>query len=108
MKDAETRDRLLKEREMLYEEYEHKTIEWIHEDDATKRTAIKLERSAITQKLRDQYWRLDPYVRSRSLYDRIGMIRPDGKLDYYPAWKAPVTSNGIPAVVAETSEEDLD
>ncbi|RWA03196.1 hypothetical protein EKO27_g11909 [Xylaria grammica] len=109
MKDTETRDKLVKEREALYEEFENKTIEWIHEDDATKRTAIKSERGAIAQKLKEQYWRLDPYIRSRTLYDRIGVIKPDGKLDYYPAWKAVATTNGTAAAAAvETSSDDLD
>jgi hypothetical protein len=107
MKDTETRDKLLKEREMLYEEYENKTVEWIHEDNVTKRTAIKSERSAIAKKLKEQYWRLDPYIRSRSLYDRIGVIQPDGKLNYYPAWEAPATTNATTATV-ETSADDLD
>ncbi|KAI0542483.1 CRAL-TRIO domain-containing protein [Xylaria digitata] len=110
MNDNETRDRLIREREALYEEFENKTIEWIHEDDATKRTAIKAERSAITQKLKEQYWRLDPYIRSRTLYDRIGVIKPDGKLDYYPSWEAKAATNGTPAAAAvvETSSDDLD
>ncbi|KAI0857540.1 CRAL-TRIO domain-containing protein [Xylaria cubensis] len=111
MSDTETRDKLIKEREALYEEFESKTIEWIHEEDATKRTAIKSERSAIAQKLREQYWRLDPYVRSRTLYDRIGVIKPGGKLDFYPPWEAVATTNGAAApaaVVAETSTDDLD
>lgn len=111
MKDTETRDRLLKEREAIYEEYENKTIEWIHEDDATKRTAIKAERGAIAQKLKEQYWRLDPYIRSRSLYDRIGVTLPDGKVDNYPVWQAkapaPATTNNTPAAI-ETSQDDLD
>ncbi|KAF2971999.1 hypothetical protein GQX73_g1598 [Xylaria multiplex] len=110
MNDNETRDKLIQEREALYEEFENKTIEWIHEDDTTKRTAIKAERSAIAQKLKEQYWRLDPYIRSRTLYDRIGVIKPDGKLDYYPSWEAKATTNGTPAAAAvvETSSDDLD
>ncbi|KAJ2978297.1 hypothetical protein NUW58_g7540 [Xylaria curta] len=110
MSDTETRNKLIKEREALYEEFEHKTIEWIHEDDATKRAAIKSDRSAIAQKLREQYWRLDPYIRSRTLYDRVGVIKPDGKLDYYPPWKVAATANSAPAaaVAVETSTDDLD
>lgn len=109
MSDTETRDKLIKEREGLYEEFESKTIEWIQEEDSTKRTAIKSERSAIAQKLRDQYWRLDPYIRSRTLYDRIGVIKPDGKLEYYPPWEVAPTTNGAPAPAAvETSTNDLD
>ncbi|KAI8627498.1 CRAL/TRIO domain-containing protein [Xylariaceae sp. FL1651] len=109
MKDTETRNKLLKEREALYEDYENKTLEWIHEEDAAKRTGLKSERGAIAKKLREQYWQLDPYIRSKSLYDRIGVIKPDGQLDYYPAWQAPVTTNGAQAVAtAETSTDDVD
>ncbi|KAI0205998.1 CRAL-TRIO domain-containing protein [Astrocystis sublimbata] len=108
MNDADTREKLKTERTALYEEYEGKTIEWIHEDDATKRTAIKSERGAIAQKLREQYWRLDPYVRSRTLYDRVGVIKQDGKLEYYPSWEAKTTTNGASAVIAATSSDDLD
>ncbi|KAI2634563.1 CRAL-TRIO domain-containing protein [Xylaria nigripes] len=108
MKDTKTRDLLLKERETLYEDFENKTMEWIHEDDATKCTAIKSERNAIAQKLREQYWKLDPYIRSRSLYDRIGVIKPGGTLDYYPPWKAVAPTNGAVATAAETSADDVD
>jgi len=107
MKDTKSRDKLLREREALYEEYENKTTEWIHEEDATRRTAVNSERSAIAKKLKEQYWRLDPYIRSRSLYDRIGVIKPGGELDYYPAWEAPAALNGTSAPV-ETSPDDLD
>ncbi|TGJ79312.1 hypothetical protein E0Z10_g9450 [Xylaria hypoxylon] len=110
MNDTETRNKLIQEREALYEEFENKTIEWIHEDDATKRTAIKSERGAISQRLKEQYWRLDPYIRSRTLYDRIGVIKPDGKLDHYPPWEVVTTTNGTPAAVVavETSSDELD
>ncbi|KAI1275019.1 CRAL-TRIO domain-containing protein [Xylaria sp. FL0933] len=111
MNDTATRDKLIQEREGLYEEFENKTIEWIHEDDAAKRAAIKSQRGAIAQKLREQYWRLDPYIRSRTLYDRIGVIKPGGKLDYYASWEAVTTANGTSttaATAAETTPDDLD
>ncbi|OTA99951.1 hypothetical protein M426DRAFT_76060 [Hypoxylon sp. CI-4A] len=107
MKDTETKEKLLQEREGLYEEYESKTIEWINEADATKRATIHKQRDAIAKNLREQYWRLDPYLRSRSIYDRIGIIKPDGKVNYYPSESAP---NGITAALAagETSAGDVD
>lgn len=110
MKDIETKEKLLQERELLYEEYESKTIEWIGEVDATKRANIHSERDAIAKKLREQYWRLDPYFRSRSLYDRIGVIKPGGHLDYYPSQTTPAAINGIAAAIAagETSTDDVD
>lgn len=110
MKETDTRDKLIEERKALYEEFESKTIEWIHEDDVTKRTALKSERSAIAHKLREQYWRLDPYIRSRTLYDRIGVIKPDGSLEHYPPWEVVGSSNGaaVAADAVETSSDDVD
>ncbi|KAI0002375.1 CRAL/TRIO domain-containing protein [Xylariaceae sp. FL0662B] len=112
MKDVETRDKLLKEREILYEEYEAKTLEWISETDPLKRADIRAQRDAIASNMRAQYWRLDPYIRSRTLYDRIGVIKPSGELDYYPpSWTPPApTTNGVTAAVAagETSANDVD
>ncbi|KAF3059674.1 CRAL-TRIO domain-containing protein C3H8.02 [Daldinia childiae] len=106
MKDLETKEKLLREREALYEDYESKTIEWINETDATKRAAIYSERNTIAKNLREQYWHLDPYIRSRSFFDRIGVIKPDGSLDYYPS----KITNGTTAALAagETSADDVD
>ncbi|KAI1100431.1 phosphatidylinositol transfer protein CSR1 [Jackrogersella minutella] len=110
MKDVETKDKLLQEREVLYEEYESKTLEWINELDAGKRAILHSERDAVAQNLREQYWRLDPYLRSRSYYDRIGVIKPDGKVDYYPSKIAPTPTNGTAAALAagETGSDDVD
>lgn len=106
MKDLETKEKLLQEREALYEDYESKTIEWINETDATKRAAIYSERNTIAKSLREQYWHLDPYIRSRSFFDRIGVIKPDGSLDYYPS---KITNGTTAALVAvETSADDVD
>ncbi|KAI0150639.1 hypothetical protein GGR57DRAFT_472179 [Xylariaceae sp. FL1272] len=116
MKDTETRDRLLKEREAIYEEYESKTIEWLNEADASKRNSINAERSSIAKKLKEQYWQLDPYIRSRSLYDRVGMLKPGGKVDYYSSWETPAekpvdvsvppTNGGPPATAS--ADDDID
>ncbi|OTA65937.1 phosphatidylinositol transfer protein CSR1 [Hypoxylon sp. EC38] len=110
MKDIETKEKLLQEREALYEEYEGKTIEWMNESDATKRATLHSERDAVAKKLREQYWRLDPYLRSRSYYDRIGVIKPDGTVDYYPATIAPTAANRTAAAIAagETAADDVD
>lgn len=105
MKDTQTRDKLTKEREGLYAEYESKTIEWLGEADPAKRTAINGQRTAIAQKLKEQYWQLDPYVRARTLYDRMGVIQPGGKLNYYPAAVSttPAASSGV-----DTTADDVD
>jgi len=103
MKDIQTRDKLLVDRENIVEDYEKETLIWIHAGSLDPE--VKRKREALAGKLRDDYWTLDPYVRSKSLYDRVGMISPGGKLDFYPAKKAaPSTEVSKPAV----SESDVD
>ncbi|KAI1635783.1 CRAL-TRIO domain-containing protein [Biscogniauxia mediterranea] len=106
MKDTAARDALLQERDQLYDEYENRTLEWISEADAAKRAEINVRRNETAKKLRESYWRLDPYIRARSLYDRTGVIKPDGTLDYYPERKKTATTNGAPAT--ETTADDVD
>ncbi|KAG6031875.1 hypothetical protein E4U41_007396 [Claviceps citrina] len=83
MKDTATRDRLLEERQALYAQFEENTRRWINHPDGLEAQEIKAERESIASKLRDGYWRLDPFVRARSLYDRQGCIRPDGEISWY-------------------------
>jgi hypothetical protein len=113
LQDTVTRDRLLEERESLYDAYEQQTLGWLREKNAEKRTAIKAGRTEVATKLREGYWTLDPYVRARSLYDRVGILSEGGKLDYY-SWNKTALSNGIPAATAsapavvDTAAEDVD
>ncbi|KAH8904556.1 CRAL/TRIO domain-containing protein [Coniochaeta sp. PMI_546] len=110
MKDIETRDRILAEREQQYRDFEDTTIRWIQNPDGEKGKEIKSEREAIASKLNQGYWTLDPYVRARSLYDRTGVIKPGGKVDFYPvAIEATKEDGGPPArAIVETSADDVD
>ncbi|KAG6003855.1 hypothetical protein E4U21_001654 [Claviceps maximensis] len=83
MKDVATRDRLLQERQVLYAQYEDSTRRWIDHPDGVQAEEIKSERNNIAAKMRDGYWRLDPFIRARSLYDRQGVILPDGNINWY-------------------------
>ena len=103
MKDIDTRDRLLAEREQQYRDFEMATIRWIEKPDGEKGQEYKAEREAVASKLNKGYWILDPYVRARSLYDRTGVIQAGGKVDFYPA------AGGTPGqAAAETSADDVD
>ncbi|KAK7990533.1 hypothetical protein PG990_014813 [Apiospora arundinis] len=123
LKDTATRDKLQAEREALYEEFEAKTLEWIRETDAEKRKTMKAERDATAKKLGKSYWQLDPYVRARSLYDRVGIIKSNGEVDHYPEQKKAGSAdaaldekhaNGVapaaatPAVAVQTNDDDVD
>lgn len=87
MKDTETRDKLVAERQAMAKEIQDATIEWLRasykkETDAVK--AAKEKRNGLIEKLREQYWVLDPYIRARSLYDRLNIIQGGGKIEFYP------------------------
>ncbi|KAK0725302.1 hypothetical protein B0H67DRAFT_481503 [Lasiosphaeris hirsuta] len=126
MKDTATRDRLVAARALLVKEYEEATLQWIQHPEGEKGAEIKARRAALASRLRDDYWVVDPYLRARSYYDRIGVLQPGGKIDFYPLAKKEVEVekvaekvNGaaaatapivVPVVVptAETSADDVD
>ena len=73
------------------------------------------ERDAAAEGLRVNYWKLDPYLRAKSLYDRIGLVGELGKLSFYPERerekenaKPAAGAAPAPATAVETSAEDLD
>ncbi|KAI9932736.1 hypothetical protein MW887_008986 [Aspergillus wentii] len=87
MEDTATRDRLLAERQELAKEMQAATISWISANSKNNKEAIATateERNKLVERLRAQYWELDPYVRSRSFYDRLNIIQGDGKIEFYP------------------------
>lgn len=106
MADTATRDRLLDARRQLIEEYERETIGWIKSDGGDA-AARKEARNATAARLRENYWDLDPYIRARSVYDRMGMIKPGGALDLY-ATSNGTADNGAHKPAAETSADDVD
>ncbi|KAF2870990.1 hypothetical protein BDV95DRAFT_544730 [Massariosphaeria phaeospora] len=107
---AETgpRDALQASRSELVKKYESTILQWIHEGEAGKGLEERRkERDSVAEELRQNYWKLDPYVRARSFYDRIGMLADGGKLDFYPA--AAAAKKEVPSSKApETSPDDLD
>ncbi|QSZ31963.1 hypothetical protein DSL72_001532 [Monilinia vaccinii-corymbosi] len=106
MKDTATRDRLLKAREELVDRYEKATLEWINEGVSPE---IKFKRTALAKELKDDYWKLDPYVRARSLFDREGVVNPGGKLNFYPKVK-PVQAEAsvVTPSAVQTEADDVD
>lgn len=84
MKDTETRDALLYERLMTGLRMLAATAAWISattyaegKEDTGKIEEIKSRRNAIIEEFRLNYWKLDPYVRARSIVDRDGTLKPD-------------------------------
>jgi hypothetical protein len=105
MKDNEARENLLGAREKLVKEYEDATVQWIQKSGDSKDVSGK--RDTLATQLRESYWKLDPYLRARSLYDRQGILQGIGATKWYeaPAAKAvAVDGNGS----LETSINDVD
>ncbi|KAK6608280.1 CRAL/TRIO domain-containing protein [Botrytis cinerea] len=84
LKDTATRDKLLKERENIVDAYEKATLEWINSEGKTPE--IKTRRTELAKELRDDYWKLDPYIRA----------------------KTPAATPAAAAPAVETSADDID
>lgn len=97
MNDTATRDKLLEERAGVVKEFEAATQEWIQNPGAPP---VVQRRSALAEELRKGYWRLDPYVRARTVYDRNGLIRPGGVIEHYPKANGTVAETGPEKVVS--------
>ncbi|KAL8713956.1 MAG: hypothetical protein Q9220_002102 [cf. Caloplaca sp. 1 TL-2023] len=95
MSDQSTIQRLLTERADVVKEYEKTTQEWIA--DSSNRTKLQQQRNDLADRLRSGYWQLDPYIRARSLYDRIDLIKGGGVIQYYGK---PETPNGPRPLIA--------
>jgi hypothetical protein len=108
LKDTATRDRLIAERETIVRDYEKSTLDWIHGSGDV--SAVKLRRNELANALKEDYWRLDPYLRARSFYDRTGMINPGGKISFYPGVEhsAPVSTTNLNEKPIETHADDVD
>ncbi|KAM0324532.1 hypothetical protein ACHAQA_007917 [Verticillium albo-atrum] len=104
MKDTATRDKLLEGRELLIQEWEATTLRWIVTGGSAEGAAVQAEREELAGKLRADYWAVDPYLRARSLYDRIGVIQDGGKINFYPTAAPPPPA----AAPVETSADDVD
>lgn len=90
MEDKETRDKLVAQRQALAKDIQDTTVEWIRasvKKEAEAASAAKEKRSGMIEQLRKQYWELDPYIRARSLYDRLNIIQGGGKIEFYPGAK---------------------
>jgi hypothetical protein len=89
MENEEAKMVLLKERESLSRNYEEVVLEWIGSapsasrptsspsppSSATADAAIRQRRDETAEQLKINYWKLDPYVRARTIYDRTGELK---------------------------------
>lgn len=106
MKDTATRDKLIAAREQLIKEYEEATLDWLHSSEGEAKGA-NTKRSELMKRMKESYWNLDPYIRARSVYDRIGVIGSGGQLNPYPTASTSAVA-GTNGTAAETSHDDVD
>ncbi|CAG8448967.1 10014_t:CDS:2 [Ambispora leptoticha] len=75
MKDEKTKQEKIRIRQELEVKFEELTKNWIADSSNEQ---IKKERNELKGKLRQAQWELDPYIRARTYYHRIGVLREDG------------------------------
>lgn len=97
--DVETRNTILAEREKLGSELFSLTASLVsNPQDYTSSE----RRDEVIKQLSDNYWSLDPYVRSKTLLDRTGVIQGGGRVDFYPAASPKLTKEIV--ITDEKSE----
>jgi hypothetical protein len=77
MKDTDMRDKIQEARSELVQRFEEATKQWIAGEDSAA-----ANRDSVASELNENYWKLDPYIRARTLYDRIGAIGERGGFVY--------------------------
>jgi len=82
MKTAE-REKVLVERDALILEFERLTAQWVGWDPVSvEARKLNADRDKLIARLRESFWRLDPYMRARTHYHRLGVIDGRGGVDY--------------------------
>ena len=104
MEKTQQRDQLLEKRAALFKDYEGLTQQWLRGDGGT----ATQQRKELTDRLRSDYWQLDPYVRARTYWDRTGVIKPDGRLDFYPSAEQQSAGNGGPIPAGHIDDGGVD
>lgn len=85
MEDTATRDSLMYERMMIGLRMFAATAAWISATSFSQTTPdtaavdeLKARRDGIVEDFRQNYWKLDPFIRARAIIDRTGVLKSDG------------------------------
>ncbi|KAI0429945.1 CRAL-TRIO domain-containing protein [Xylaria sp. FL1042] len=103
----EEREKIMVERREIAERFLAATQEWIKHVDADEHEEAAIQaqlRSNAVEALWTNYWKLDPYVRSRTMLDRTGVIGLGGSIEMYPERKA--AADAAAAAAAALAAED--
>jgi hypothetical protein len=91
LNDTAARDIILAERNSLGADLFSLTTQWI----ADPKTDLGI-RDQVVEKLRKNYWDLDPYVRARTVLDRTGVIKGDGTVTEKPTIAENLNETPVP------------
>ncbi|KAF8536047.1 CRAL-TRIO domain-containing protein [Trichophaea hybrida] len=85
LKDTARLASLQSARDAVVEEYEQLTREWIAAAAGSEESnGKKNKRNELAKKLATGYWEMDKHLRGRTVYDRTGVLGPDGCVNFYP------------------------
>lgn len=105
MKDTAAKDAVLAERDEIAARFEETTRKWMEATPGPENDKLQEERSKIAEESRVNYWKLDPYVRARSMYDRQGILTGGGPVNWYSYKNQNGSANGS-AKPAEAKVEE--
>jgi hypothetical protein len=111
MKDTAKRDEVLAKFKTLHKELQDATKAWVvaaSKGDQETVDSSKAKREELIEKTGKTYWEADPYVRARSFYDRIGVLKGNGKVDFYPEKGKGKAKASEGAQVAEKEQERVE
>ena len=82
MKEEEKKAQILGERDDLIAKFSSLTAEWVSiKPEADMAKEKKDKRGHIVHELERNYWQLDHYIRSKTYYDRVGVLAQNGTVD---------------------------
>jgi hypothetical protein len=89
MDDEGSKKVLLEERKALALRYEDAIKDWINAEsnEGGAWAELRKNRDEVAAELKTNYWKLDPYIRARSIYDRNGEMttqNPDATVTQAP------------------------
>ncbi|KAI0527734.1 CRAL-TRIO domain-containing protein [Xylaria bambusicola] len=100
------REEILSERREIAERFLSATQEWIKHEEVGEHEEAAIQaqlRINAVEALWSNYWKLDPYVRSRTNLDRTGVIGAEGEIEMYPERRKEADDGGGSEEIVPTS-----
>lgn len=102
LQDTTTRDAIQAERNALTEAFDRETVQWVRGgNDGT-------ERKRLAGLIEANYWKLDPYVRARSVYDRNGTIKPSASPEQVAALESHTAAAATQAPQGQPGQAEVE